>query len=137
MISSRRNLRAVSSRTRTDTPRVIHPSAAGQSNDSDSPRRGLTHVWRRRAEPSYPEESLDVIDPKANPESDAIRGATYSKLMKAVRTLPVPYRQVITMALEDLPQSEIAAILGIRENNVALRLNRARKMLREKMGGRL
>jgi DNA-directed RNA polymerase specialized sigma24 family protein len=40
------------------------------------------------------------------------------------------------MALEDLPLAEIAAVLGITENNVGVRLNRARKMLRERLGGK-
>jgi DNA-directed RNA polymerase specialized sigma24 family protein len=39
-------------------------------------------------------------------------------------------RQVITLALEDLAPAEIAAVLGVTENNVAVRLNRARKALR-------
>jgi DNA-directed RNA polymerase specialized sigma24 family protein len=42
----------------------------------------------------------------------------------------VNYRQVMTLALEDLTPGEIAAVLGVTENNVAVRLNRARKALR-------
>jgi len=38
------------------------------------------------------------------------------------------------MALEELPQSEIAAVLGISENNVAVRLNRGRRLLRQEVG---
>ncbi len=97
--------------------------------------RALTHIWRRKAQPLDEEEPPDVVDPKSNPERSAIQNANYSKLMTAIRCLPLPYRQVITMTLEDLPQAEIAAVLGVTENNVAVRLNRARKLLREKMGG--
>lgn len=97
--------------------------------------RALTHVWRRKAQPLDDEEPPDVMDPKSNPERSAIQTANYSKLMAAIRSLPVPYRQVITMTLEELPQAEIASVLGISENNVAVRVNRARKLLREKMGG--
>jgi RNA polymerase sigma-70 factor (ECF subfamily) len=97
--------------------------------------RALTHVWRRKAHPLDEEEPPDVVDPKSNPERSAIQNANQSKLMAAVRSLPVPYRQVITMTLEELPQVEIAAVLGISENNVAVRLNRARKLLRDKLGG--
>lgn len=42
--------------------------------------------------------------------------------------------QVMTLALEELPHKEIASILGTNENNVAVRLNRARALLRQKLG---
>jgi RNA polymerase sigma-70 factor (ECF subfamily) len=77
-----------------------------------------------------------VSDPRPGPESSAIRNADHSALLKAIRKLPIAYRQVITMALDELPQNEIATVLGITENNVAVRLNRARKLLREELGGR-
>ena len=51
-------------------------------------------------------------------------------MLAAIRALPVNYRQVITLALEDMTPVEIAAVLGVTENNVAVRLNRARKALR-------
>jgi RNA polymerase sigma factor (sigma-70 family) len=95
--------------------------------------RALTHVWKRKREGT--EEETDVADARANPESTAIQDADRTRLIDAIRTLPIPYRQVITLALEDLPQSEIGAILGISENNVAVRMNRARKLLKEKLGG--
>ena len=96
--------------------------------------RAMTHLWRRKVQPVTEEEPPDVTDPKANPERSAIQNANHAKLMAAIRKLPLPFRQVITMTLEELPQSEIAAVLGISENNVAVRLNRARKLLREQMG---
>ena len=98
--------------------------------------RALTHVWRRRAQEVSSEDLSEVSDPNPGPESTAIRKADQESLMSAIRRLPVPYRQVITMVLEELPQSEIAAVLGITENNVAVRLNRARNWLRRELGGR-
>jgi RNA polymerase sigma factor (sigma-70 family) len=95
--------------------------------------RALTHVWKRKR--AGAQEETDVVDARADPESAAIKDANRAWLIDAIRTLPIPYRQVITLALEDLPQSEIAAILGISENNVAVRMNRARKLLKEKLGG--
>jgi RNA polymerase sigma factor (sigma-70 family) len=80
------------------------------------------------------EGSGEIIDPKANPEASAIRNAMHDRLAHAVQSLPVAYRQVITMALEELPNVEIALVLGISESNVAVRLNRARALLREKLG---
>ena len=96
--------------------------------------RGLTHVYRRRRQLLESEESDEVIDPKSNPESSAIQNAMQARLAQAIRSLPVAYRQVITMALEGLPHAEIALVLGISESNVAVRLNRARALLREKLG---
>lgn len=98
--------------------------------------RALTHAWRRRTHTQASTELSEVGDPRPSPESSAIRSADYSALMRAIRELPISYRQVITMALDELPQSEIAAVLGITENNVAVRLNRARKLLREQLGGK-
>jgi len=96
--------------------------------------RALTHAWRRRAEPLLSEDFADVDDPAPTPEAATIRKANHASLAEAIRRLPVVYRQVITMALEEMPQSEIAAVLGTSENNVAVRLNRARNLLRRQLG---
>jgi RNA polymerase sigma factor (sigma-70 family) len=69
-----------------------------------------------------------------NPESSAIQKSMQARLAQAIRSLPVAYRQVITMALEELPHADIALVLGISDSNVAVRLSRARAMLREKLG---
>jgi RNA polymerase sigma factor (sigma-70 family) len=96
--------------------------------------RGLTHVWRRRIHTRFSEDLPEAVgDPRPDPEANAIRSADHTSLMKAIRRLPIAYRQAITMALEELPQCEIAAVLGISENNVAVRLNRARKLLRQEL----
>jgi RNA polymerase sigma-70 factor (ECF subfamily) len=96
--------------------------------------RALTHAWRRRAQPRQWDETSEIRDPAPNVESLAIRRADRESLVAAIRRLPLDYRQVLTMVLEDLPQSEIAAVLGISESNVAVRLHRARKLLRQQFG---
>jgi RNA polymerase sigma factor (sigma-70 family) len=65
-----------------------------------------------------------------NPAIRFERGEQRSRLLDAVRALPVPHRQVMTMMLEGLSQGEIAVALGTTENNVAVRANRARAALR-------
>jgi RNA polymerase sigma factor (sigma-70 family) len=95
--------------------------------------RALTHVWKRK-KPSPSVDLEGVEDARDNPEVSAIRNANRSRLEEMIRHLPIPFRQVITLVLEDLPYSEIAAVLGISESNVAVRLTRARKLLREKLG---
>jgi RNA polymerase sigma factor (sigma-70 family) len=98
--------------------------------------RALTHIWRRRTQLQAADVLPEINDPRPGPEFVAIRKADQSALMAAILKLPMVYRQVITMALDELPQSEIAAVLGITENNVAVRLNRARRLLREQLGGK-
>ncbi len=93
--------------------------------------RGLTHVWRRPPPAAALEEGRDVADPAPGPESRAESGRRRERLMEAIQVLPVAYRQVLTLSLEELSQAEIAQVLGITENNVAVRLSRARRALRE------
>ena len=97
--------------------------------------RALTHVWRRK-NAGQPEEAENVVDARENPEASAIENTNRAKLVDAIRGLPIPFRQVITLALEDLSHAEIAAVLGISENNVAVRMNRARNLLKEILGSR-
>jgi RNA polymerase sigma factor (sigma-70 family) len=92
--------------------------------------RCLTHVWKRGKSRESESELPEVPDPRRSPEALAIDTRRRETLLAAIRALPVNYRQVITLALEDLAPAEIAAVLGVSENNVGVRLNRARKALR-------
>ncbi len=53
-----------------------------------------------------------------------------SRLLAAVRALPLGHRQVITQLLEGLSHRDIAEVLGTSETNVAVRANRARAAMR-------
>ena len=101
--------------------------------------RGLSHVWKRRP-PHQPlqeiEESEQPVDPRPHPEEQAARTDQRVRLMSAVQSLPVTYRQMIVLMLEGLSHAEIAEVMGITENNVAVRLNRARKTLKDALGER-
>lgn len=48
------------------------------------------------------------------------------RLQQAVRGLPLGLRQVVTLALEGFSHRGISATLGITEDSVGVRLNRAR-----------
>lgn len=54
-----------------------------------------------------------------------------TELLKFVLTLPLKYREVITLFYyEDLTSAEIAALLGMSENTVKTRLRRGRELLK-------
>ena len=99
--------------------------------------RGLSHVWRRRP-PHQPLEELEKsdqpVDPRPHPEQQAARKDQRVRLMSAIQSLPVIHRQMIVLMLEGLSHAEIAEVVGITENNVAVRLNRARKTLKDALG---
>jgi RNA polymerase sigma-70 factor (ECF subfamily) len=70
------------------------------------------------------------------PTAAADRGLMSQEQFEHVRAsvgrLPRKYREVIVLRyLEELPVSEIAAVLELSRNAVEVRLNRARKLLRE------
>ena len=95
--------------------------------------RGLTHVCKRRPE-SDPIEDLppsrEPVDPRPHPEEQVAMANQRDRLRAAIQRLPLVYRQVIMLMLEELSHAEIADVLGITETNVAVRLNRARKALK-------
>lgn len=93
--------------------------------------RGITFRTRHR---HY--EPIEDALPDQRPGPDAVAGRALlrDRLMEAIRSLPEGQRQVITLALEDLTHAEIAEVLGVTENNVAVRLTRARQRLRHLLG---
>jgi RNA polymerase sigma-70 factor, ECF subfamily len=69
-----------------------------------------------------------------DPESLAIMLDRRTKLTSAVRCLPLTYRQTAMLTLEGLTPREIADVLGITTNAVAIRMSRAKELLRRLMG---
>lgn len=93
--------------------------------------RAVTYVLRRRRAAEAPlEEASAVPDARSDPERSAQAHERRERLREAVRTLPLGLRQVIVLSLEGLNPREVGAVLGISENNVAVRLTRARQALR-------
>jgi RNA polymerase sigma factor (sigma-70 family) len=96
--------------------------------------RGLTHACRRQ--PAHqPLDELPLpsepVDPRPHPEQQMAMAHQRDRLRSAIQLLPLAYRQTVMLMLEDLSHAEIADVLGITEGNVAVRLNRARKALKE------
>jgi RNA polymerase sigma factor (sigma-70 family) len=86
---------------------------------------------RRHRPPSTPIDADTILpDSRPNPEAGLARAQQGERLRQAIHRLPVPYRQVITLVLEEMSYTEIAEVLGVTETNVGVRLNRARQLLR-------
>jgi RNA polymerase sigma-70 factor (ECF subfamily) len=99
--------------------------------------RGATHAWRRRRSVTEPLEAADEPrDDSESAEDHLARRENSLALAQAVLALPVGLRQVTTLALEGLAPREIADVLGLTENNVGVRLTRARAALRTMLAGR-
>ncbi len=98
--------------------------------------RGLTHAYKRRPVHQTLDElpaPLEPVDPRPHPEEQAVKMHQRDRLRSAIQRLPLAYRQVVMLMLEELSHEEIAEVLGITESNDAVRLNRARKALKEAM----
>jgi RNA polymerase sigma factor (sigma-70 family) len=94
----------------------------------------INHIVRRRPNDSLEQLELDPVD-TARPVDAVVGDAQESaQLLAAVQRLPLIQREVVVLALEDMDYAEIAAVLGISETNVGVRLNRARTALRKLMG---
>ena len=96
--------------------------------------RAVTHVARALKKPPSLELSEDIPARGDNPERRAIALDRTAKLASAVRSLPLSYRQTAMLALEGLTPKEIADVLGITTNAVAIRMSRAKELLRRLMG---
>ncbi len=77
--------------------------------------------------------------PRASPDRSGDRQAmdqeTFARVRHAVQRLPRKYREVVVLRyLQGLETGEICALLGITANALQVRLNRARKRLREQLG---
>jgi len=80
--------------------------------------------------------TLEQTDPALACDRDAEEAAmaaeTFDRVRRAVRALPAKYREVVILRyLQELETNEICEILRISPNVMQVRLNRARKRLRE------
>jgi RNA polymerase sigma factor (sigma-70 family) len=97
--------------------------------------RAVTHVQKALRRPACTELSGDLAASDASPETHAIGLDETARLLAAVRALPIGLREPALLALEGLSQTEIAGVLGVTPNAVAIRMSRARLALRKLIGG--
>lgn len=96
--------------------------------------RGATHAVTQMRRPSGDELDEEYATSGHGPDRHAEIEQRRQCLEYAVRRLPVPLRQVVTLALEGFSHAEIADTLGITTNNVGVRLNRAKSALKAVLG---
>lgn len=97
--------------------------------------RCLNHAWRRRPIDEPLDAGVpDPPDPRPQPDEAALAAEQRRRLHTAIASLSLSHRQVVVLLLEGLSHAEIGEVLGISENNAAVRANRARAALREALG---
>lgn len=93
--------------------------------------RGITFRNRSARTDIFSSLNFEPGSENFGPEESLIRNEEQENLKNAVLQLSLPLRQVILLILEGLSNKEVSDILGISENNVAVRLLRAKKNLAE------
>jgi RNA polymerase sigma-70 factor (ECF subfamily) len=96
--------------------------------------RAISHVAKQSRRLELEPVTEDLRDPAALPETAAIALDQRNRLMAAVRSLPINYREPAVLTLEGLTVAEIASVIGISADLVAVRMSRARAMLRRLLG---
>lgn len=97
--------------------------------------RAVSHVdhFRRRRTDSL-DEDAPLAASQPDPEHALSAEQRRERLQAAVQLLPMALRQVVVLTLEGLSHAEVADVVGITENNVAVRLTRARAALSRLLG---
>jgi RNA polymerase sigma factor (sigma-70 family) len=92
----------------------------------------VDHVVKHAGAPQTTDDiPTDLQSNESTPEQLLLGRERSRRLVEAVRRLELPYRQVMTLLLEDLSYNEIADSLGISVANVGVRVNRAKVQLKE------
>jgi len=67
-------------------------------------------------------------------DSTSMDSEAFEQVRRTVRALPPKYREAVVLKyLEALPTDQVAQILGISKNTLQVRLNRARKHLKDNL----
>ena len=75
-----------------------------------------------------------IADQPASPDQEVMRQEMYDCFGNFVKELPIPYRTVVILSeLEEMPNQQIADILGLSLDVVKIRLHRGRAILFEQL----
>jgi RNA polymerase sigma-70 factor (ECF subfamily) len=92
--------------------------------------RCVTHLSKRRPTVSLDDTEIEPEAPDASSEATVADEQQRHRLLRAIRSLPLIHREVVGLYLEGMDYKDIAAVIGISESNVGVRLNRARERLK-------
>jgi len=80
-------------------------------------------------------QSATVVAPRGQPEEEFFLTALGGDVDRALRALPLPFREVVMLSdLEELSYKEIAEVVGCPVGTVMSRLSRGRALLRQALG---
>lgn len=118
----------------TALPRLKDPAKLKAFVFRIAHNRAVAHVTQQmrdpRADAVVDVDTHEIARHGPTEEQSMIAHEETHRLVSAVRRLALPYRQVITLVLEDLSYTEIAEVLGISVVNVGVRVNRAKQQLK-------
>ena len=98
--------------------------------------KAIDCIRRRDNKNESLEEYFYVEDESPTPEELVVGEDTYRVILEGIRSLEEKYQSVCMLKyVSGLKEKDIASLLEISENVVAVRLHRARKMLREMLAG--
>jgi RNA polymerase sigma-70 factor, ECF subfamily len=97
--------------------------------------------WQRKDRPrrsrQQPLMEVQALAPQgADSAEQAQQRETVERLYHAIHKLPKTDAALVLLYLDELSYREMADVLGISENNVGVKLNRAKKALSALMNGR-
>jgi RNA polymerase sigma factor (sigma-70 family) len=93
--------------------------------------RSISFVAKQVRQPPVAEIPEELAANLPSPEESAIVASEHRSLVDATRRLPLPQREVIVLLLEGFDYAEIAEMLNIAPNALALRLSRAKAGLKK------
>ena len=114
-------------------PRLTQPDKLKPFVFRIAHNRSLSHITRRIRERAHEETGNEADAPTPSHEQALIKAERGARLLEAIRQLSLQYRQVMTLILEDMSYEEVAETLGITVDNVGVRVNRAKKRLKERL----
>ncbi|MGZ8337140.1 MAG: RNA polymerase sigma factor [Allosphingosinicella sp.] len=93
--------------------------------------RAISFVAKQVRQPPVAELPERMESDEPDPEQSAIETSERRRLLEATRQLALPQREVIILVLEGFSYPEIADMLNIAPNALALRLSRAKAALKK------
>ena len=93
--------------------------------------RSISFVAKQVRQAPVAEIPEQLAADSPSPEDSAIEASEHRSLLEATRRLPLPQREVIVLLLEGFNYAEIAEMLNIAPNALALRLTRAKTGLKK------